>query len=67
VDARAGGLEALRRVRWPREQVAAGAWRSYPWGVLVVLIGLQPIAPAWSRDVPTLKETLGKVQSNAEN
>lgn len=64
MDARTVGLEALRRVRWPRAQTAAGADRLYPWGVLMVLIGL--IGPAWSADVPTLKETLGKVQSNAE-
>jgi outer membrane protein OmpA-like peptidoglycan-associated protein len=64
VDARTVGLEALRRVRWPRAQTAAGAKRLYSWGVLMVLIGL--IGPAWSADEPTLKETLGKVQSNAE-
>jgi outer membrane protein OmpA-like peptidoglycan-associated protein len=65
VDARTGGPQALRRVRWPREQTAAGTRRPYPWGVRVVLIGLWLVAPAWSADVPTLKETLGKVQSNA--
>ena len=68
MDARAGGLEALRRVRWPREQTVADTRRCYPpWGVLVVLFGLRLIAPAWSADVPTLKEILGKVQSNAES
>src|SRR5262249_8531134 len=68
VDARAGGLKALRRVRWPREQTVADTRRCYPpWGVLVVLFGLRLIAPAWSADVPTLKEILGKVQSNAES
>jgi outer membrane protein OmpA-like peptidoglycan-associated protein len=39
----------------------------YRWGGLVLLIGLHLMVPAWSADEPTLKETLGKVQSNAES
>jgi len=38
-----------------------------PWCGLVLLIGLRLIVPAWSADEPTLKETLAKVQSDAES
>jgi outer membrane protein OmpA-like peptidoglycan-associated protein len=37
------------------------------WGGLVLVIGLHLMVPAWGADEPTLKETLGKVQSNAES
>jgi hypothetical protein len=38
-----------------------------PWCGLVLLMGLRLIVPAWSADESTLKETLAKVQSDAES
>src|SRR5215468_2160424 len=65
VDARASGPQALRRVRRPGAGV--GARMPCRWGGLVLLIGLRLMVPAWSADESTLKETLGKVRSNAES
>src|SRR5438552_19215599 len=46
-----------------------GARSMTPWrlGVLLLVGGLGLSTPAWSADPATLKETLGKVQSDAES
>jgi len=69
VEARAGKPEALRRVKAPGQLTKSRLRsRAVPalWHVLVLLGGLALGAPVRAADPPALKETLGKVQSDAD-